>query len=346
MSPVTWNWAQSYRERQHCGRETKGASCLGARATAGAFRPAWWLPGRHAQTVYPALMRRPPQLQLTMEILELPDGDFLELAWGPPGQGLVVIGHGLGGNASSAYVRGVVAELARRGIGSVVMQSRGAGEHPNRHRRSYHAAAWDDLETVVAELAARHPHQPLAVVGFSLSGSMLLNWLAERGDAPLAHAVAVSVPFELDRCAEALERGFGRIYQQYLLRRLRVIAARKFADRDDSPIAVEHIRRIHRLREFDDLLTAPLHGFRDSTDYYHRASCRQRLGAIRQPVTILHAEDDPFVPSMTIPQGTELGPKVGLALQRHGGHVGFVSGTNPARPHYWLDTRIAELLAG
>nr|WP_255773129.1 hydrolase [Halorhodospira sp. 9622] len=306
-----------------------------------AFQPAWWLPGRHAQTVFPALLRSPPRIPLTSETFELPDGDFLELAWGPPGQGLAIIGHGLGGSSDSAYVRGLVAELARRGIGSVVLQSRGAGRRPNRHRRSYHAAAWDDLEAVVAGLVERRPGQPLAVVGFSLSGSMLLNWLAERGDCPVALAVAVSVPFELDRCADALEQGFARVYQAYLLRRLRAMAAAKFAARSDAPVPVERIRRIRRLREFDDLLTAPLHGFRDSADYYRRAGCRQRLGAIRQPTRILHAADDPFVPSETIPQADELGPGVSMELQRHGGHVGFVHGT---RPGYWLDGRIAGLI--
>ncbi|MFP4129919.1 MAG: hydrolase, partial [Halorhodospira sp.] len=307
-------------------------------------RPAWWLPGRHAQTAYPALLRRPPRPPLAPEILELPDGDFLELAWGPPGRGLAVIGHGLGGSAESAYIRGVVAELARRGIGSVVMHARGAGHHPNRHRRSYHAAAWDDLETLVAALSARDPQRPLAVVGFSLGGSMLLNWLAERGDTPVARAVAVSVPFELDACTTALERGLGRIYQAYLLRRLRELAARKFEARADSPVPAQRIRRIRRLRELDDLLTAPLHGFRDSADYYRQASCRQRLGAIRQPTTVVHAVDDPIVPAATLPAAGEVGSGVELALTERGGHVGFVAGAVPGRPRYWLDGCIADLL--
>ncbi len=317
-----------------------------ARTTAGGapFRAAWWLPGRHAQTVYPALLRRPAGPPLIPEILELPDGDFLELAWGPPGRGLAIIGHGLGGSADSAYVRGVVAELARRGIGSVVLHARGAGRYPNRHRRSYHAAAWDDLERVAATLAGRDPQRPLAAVGFSLSGSMLLNWLAERGDAPLARAVAISVPFELDACTTALEHGFGRVYQAYLLRRLRELAARKFEVRGDGPVPAERIRRIRRLRELDDLLTAPLHGFRDSADYYRQASCRQRLGAVRQPTTVIHAVDDPFVPAAAIPAAGEVGPGIELALTERGGHVGFVAGAVPGRPRYWLDSRIADLL--
>jgi len=184
------------------------------------FHPAWWLPDRHAQTVFPALFRRPPAPGLVRETLELPDGDFLELAWGPPGQGLAIIGHGLGGNDHSAYARGVVAKLAQRGIGSVILIARGGGS-TNRTRRGYHAAAWDDLDYVVETLRARDPARLLAVCGFSLSGSMLLSWLAERGDTPLAAAMAVSVPFELDASVAALEHGFARVYQRYLVRGLR-----------------------------------------------------------------------------------------------------------------------------
>ena len=310
-----------------------------------AFRPAWWLPGPHAQTIFPALLRRPPEVPLTPEALELPDGDALELMWGPPGGGLVVIGHGLGGNAGSPYVRGLVRALAARGLGSVVMVSRGAGAAPNRLRRSYHAAAWDDLEAVVEALAGRDPQRPLAVCGFSLSGSMLLNWLGERPDAPVHHAVAVSVPFDLAASATALEQGFARVYQAHLLRRLRRMTLRKFAARDDSPVPLARIRGIRGLREFDELLTAPLHGFRDSADYYRRASCRQRLGAIRRPTTIIHAADDPFVPAESIPAPEELGDGAALELAGSGGHVGFVSGHIPGRPCYWLEARIADVLA-
>ncbi|WP_018937066.1 hydrolase [Thioalkalivibrio sp. ALJ24] len=307
-----------------------------------AFRPAWWLPGRHAQTVFPALFRAPPPVRLEHERLELPDGDFLELAWGPPGRGLVLVGHGLGGDETSGYALGVVAALARRGIGSAVLISRGAGSHPNRLRRSYHAAAWDDLDHVVETLHRRDPARPMAVCGFSLSGSMLLSWLGERGDMPLATAVAVSVPFDLAASADALERGFARVYQWHLMRGLRRVTLRKFAARDDAPLPLAELRRMRRLREFDERITAPLHGFRDSADYYARASCRPRLGAIRQPTLILHAADDPFVPATSVPATRELGPGIGLELQARGGHVGFVAGDVPGRPRYWLDTRIAD----
>ncbi len=317
----------------------------GTRRQPESFRPAWWLPGRHAQTVFPALGRRPPQPLQGSETFELPDGDALELWWGPPGRGQVIIGHGLGGMAHSPYICGLVAALASHGIGSVVMQSRGAGEQPNRHRRSYHAAAWDDLDAVATALAERHPEKPLGVCGFSLNGSTLLSWLAQRGDAPLAQAVAVSVPFDLAASVGALERGFARAYQAYLLRHLRTRAIRKFAARSDSPVPIERIRRIRRLRAFDELLTAPLHGYRDSADYYRQASCRPRLRQIRQATTVIHAADDPFVPRPTVPQADELGPGVDLELHPHGGHVGFVTGAVPGRPAYWLDGRIARAFA-
>ncbi|BAU58071.2 hydrolase [Halorhodospira halochloris] len=310
--------------------------------TRGSFSPAWWLPGCHSQTMFPAVFRRAPQVKLIPEKLELPDGDFLDLMWGPPGKGLALIGHGLGGNERSGYVRGLIAALAERGIGSVVMIARGAGDTPNRSQRSYHAAAWDDLDAVIDTLHRRYPQQPLAACGFSLSGSILLNWLGQRPDKKLSQAVAVSVPFDLQMCAYALEQGIGVIYQQYLLRRLKPLAERKFKHSPQAPVTTQQIRNIRRLREFDDLITAPINGFADSTDYYRRASCRQRLKRIEQPTAIIHALDDPFVPEKAVPTEDELGPGISLELTQKGGHVGFVKGAMPGYHSYWLDQRIAD----
>ncbi|MBK1735485.1 alpha/beta hydrolase [Halorhodospira abdelmalekii] len=359
------------------------------------FSPAWWLPSSHLQTIFPAVCRRAPKIAFRRERLELPDGDFLDLMWGPAGRNpgasgpvtcgladsgpadsglvgnglvgnglasggsaptgsaggdLVVICHGLAGNESSGFIRGLVAELSRRGIGSVVMIARGASPEPNRHRRSYHAAAWDDLDTVIETLQRRYPHQRLAACGFSLSGSILLNWLGERQDAPLHHAVAVSVPFELAPCATALESGIGWIYQEHLLRKLRPLAIRKFAacpetGPEAAPVSCKRIAKIRSLREFDDLITAPINGFADSADYYRRASCRQRLAGITQPTTILHALDDPLVPESAIPSHNELGPGITLELTPNGGHTGFVCGSLPGHHRYWLDRRIADAVS-
>lgn len=307
------------------------------------FRPAHWLRNHHLQTLWPALVRRRPRVTLTRERLRLDDGDHLELAWGPDAGGpLVVILHGLGGSADSGYVRGLVRTLRTRELGAVVMQFRGAGGRPNSADRFYHAGEYRDLEETLATLRRRFPGRPLAVVGFSLGGSVLLNYLGALGDgAGIDAACAVSVPFELAACADALERGFARLYQWDLLRGLKRLVAAKFAGRADAPVELARIRRLRTLRGFDDAVTAPLHGFAGVDDYYRRCSCRQRLNGITTTTLIIQAGDDPFVPGTSLPAAEELAPAVTLELSRHGGHVGFVA---PGPRRYWLEGRIADFL--
>lgn len=304
------------------------------------FRPARWLRHRHAQTLWPALFRRHRALPWRAEPLELPDGDVLQLQHGPDRTGpIVLLLHGLGGSSASGYINGLGHSLACAGMQPVVMHYRGVGL-PNRLDRFYHAGAAEDVAAVVEDLRRRQPERPLAVVGFSLGASMLLNWLAWAGDAaPADAAVAVSVPFELGACADSLERGFGRIYQWDLVRGLKRLVARKYRGRAVPALIPQPLRRLSTLRQFDDAVTAPLHGFEGAADYYRRCSCRQRLHQIRIPTLILHAADDPFVPATAVPGPAELGPWVTLELSAGGGHVGFRD-----RDGYWLDRRVPQWL--
>lgn len=304
------------------------------------FRPAPWLANCHAQTLWPALLRRPSPLPWQASPLELPDGDVLELCYGPPAPGaLVLLLHGLGGSVESGYIGGLGRSLWHAGMQPVVMHYRGVGM-TNRCDRFYHAGAAEDVAAAVAHLRARWPTRRVAVVGFSLGASMLLNWLAWQGDQAEADAaVAVSVPFELGACADALEQGFRRLYQWDLVRGLKRLVRRKYAAHPAPPVEAGALRRIRTLRQFDDAVTAPLHGFADAADYYRRCSCRQRLSRITRPTLILHAADDPFVPLATVPAGDELPAAVSLELSRAGGHVGFVESRG-----YWLERRIPQWL--
>ena len=189
--------------------------------TTSRFKPAWWLPGPHLQTLWPNLLRH-PRIAVRRERLELPDGDFLDLDWSTGSSGpLVVILHGLEGSSRSPYAAGLLNALQRRGWRGVVMHARGCSGEPNRLPRGYHAGDTADLDYCVRELRRREPHTPLAVVGYSLGGSVLLNWLAETSvPRDIAAAVAVSVPFRLEDTAERLQRGFSRLYQRALLRSL------------------------------------------------------------------------------------------------------------------------------
>jgi predicted alpha/beta-fold hydrolase len=309
--------------------------------TASAFRPAWWLPGPHLQTIYPSLLRPRRHPVLKRERFELPDGDFVDLDWTQnDGRALVLVLHGLEGSLESHYTGGILEALVEAGCQAVLMYFRGCSGEPNRLARSYHSGDTADLRAVIAHLAGRIDPKPLAVIGYSLGGNVLLKALGEgAGMDAVRTAVAVSVPFELDRAAWRLQQGFSRFYQRYLLNKLRRSCRAKLPTHT-MPVNPERLDALDSFRKFDNEVTAPLHGFRDVDDYYGRSSSRQYLRAITTPTLILHAADDPFVPGDAIPADSELGPGVTLELSRFGGHVGFVSGGLPFRAHYWLETRI------
>lgn len=318
---------------------------LGSVAGTPKFRPAWWLYNRHLQTLWPTLARQVPKPGGVSEWFRLPDDDVLKLRWsGGNGEPIVLFLHGLEGSAESSYLRGMVRAAASRNWRTVVMHFRGCAGVPNHRDRGYHSGETTDLEAVVTALRERSPSVPLFVVGFSLGGNVLLKWLGERGsDAPINAACAVSVPFLLNRCADRMERGFSRLYQWWLVRSMRESLERKFAHRR-CPINYDHLTGTSSFREFDDAVTAPLHGFDGVDDYYQRASSRQYLKHIQRPTLIVQSRDDPFMTGDVIPNQDELSITTTLEVTRSGGHVGFISGAVPGRARYWLEERIPAFL--
>ncbi len=323
------------------------------------FQPAWWLPGPHLQTIVPSRLRRfrpPPRIRQRME---LPDGDFIDLDWcglehrsGP----LVIILHGLTGSSDSQYAWGLQAALLQRGWSSVVLNFRGCSGEVNRLPRAYHSGETGDLDCLVRWITTQHDFRsrPLAAVGYSLGGNVLLKWLGEQGQqVPVQCAVAVSVPYDLQACQRKLDDGAGRIYRDHLLGNL-LVAARSKREHYRRIAAEEHLQSllglgaledIRTLWEFDDRITAPLHAFDGAADYYQRASSRHYLRAIDAPTLLIHAVDDPLVEAGSIPQAQDLARGTVLELSQQGGHVGFVSGAVPGRPQYWLEQRIPGFLA-
>ena len=312
----------------------------------GNFTPAWWLPGPHLQTLWPALIRRPRPVRTIRERFELPDGDFVDLDRAGESGPIVVILHGLQGSSRSSYVRGLLGAFLQRGWRGVVMHFRGCSGEPNRLPRTYHSGETGDLGHVVRGLRERHPSTPVAAVGFSLGGNVLLKWLAEGGDtAEIAAAAVVSVPFRLAGAADRLDRGFSRVYRHYLTTDLHRAVRRKFRRRP-CPIDLAAMYREKTFRGFDDRVTAPLHGFRDAEHYYAAASCRQYLRGVARPTLIVHALDDPFMTRDVVPDSEELASSIRLEQSEAGGHVGFVEGGAPWTARYWLEDRIPRFLAG
>ncbi len=308
--------------------------------TARPFRPPWWLRNPHLQTLAASVLRPLPRIDLGRERLLLPDGDSLELDWTRfiPGAPFVIVLHGLEGSARSRYAAGILKALSGRGFNAVLMYFRGCGGVPNRYARGYHAGETEDLTHVVRTLRQRYPGQCFGAVGYSLGGNVLLKWLGETGaDNPLDAAVAVSVPFRLADAARRIDHGFSKIYQRYLLRKLEASIARKQLS-GDFPELGPRGRRFASLRDFDDAVTAPLHGFNGVDDYYARSSSIGFLNGIARPTLLIHALDDPFMYPETAPTPDELPPAVRLELSPQGGHVGFVSARGSER--YWLEARI------
>lgn len=314
------------------------------RVVRSAFRPHPLLRGPHAQTMF-GLLRRKPVVGLQLERLELPDGDFLDLAHFGSGSGpRVLLIHGLTGSFESKYLSGTAGELVARGMRGTMMQLRGAGPEPNRLPQQYHQGATGDVRRVVELLAQREPGGLLAAVGWSLGANLLLKYLGEQGGAtPLEAACAVSPPFDLEVCAEHLRTGFARIYQRALLDGLKAGWKRKAAT-IATPIPLEAVLAVTDLIGLDDVLVAPLHGFRDAHDYYQRCSCAQFLPAIARPTLILHAADDPLMVPSIIPRAEQLAPEVALELSPTGGHVGFVAANRVGGPVFWSESRIADFL--
>ncbi len=314
------------------------------------FKPAWWLPGPHLQTLVASFMPRNRNLDTRFERLELNDGDFLDLAWIGQGSGpRVLILHGLNGSVNSHYVKGILATIEKRGWRGVLMHFRGCSTENNRLAQSYHAGETGDLQTVISTLMLREENSPLYAVGYSLGANVLLKYLGERDknglENPLKAAVAVSTPFKLAQTAKHLSSGFRRIYQWHLVRGLCAAYRRKFTHMPTPPeIDVLKVKRLKTFWDFDNAITAPLHGFKSADDYYAKSSSAQYLSTIKTPTLIVHARNDPFTTLECLPKESEISTAICLDMPEKGGHVGFISGKYPWQPIFWLENRIMNYL--
>jgi predicted alpha/beta-fold hydrolase len=326
------------------------------RLEAPAFVPARGLRSGHAQTVFSSFAPRPGLAGVLRERVELPDGDFVDiLRWPAPAHARhVLVLHGLESSPDAGYVRSVGATLAARGSGVVALGFRTCSGVPNRLPRTYHAGDTADARYVLARLR-RRVHGPIDAVGFSLGGSVLLNLLAEEGEATVVRrAAVVSAPLDLEACVTAIDAGTGMLalYRERFLLRLRR-KARDKAARFPGLFDLDRALRARTLRAFDTAVTAPLHGFASAEDYYARASAAQRLHLVARPTLFLHAADDPLVPEDTLAAALRAasgpGPQGGAGalevhLTEHGGHVGFIAGS-VAAPRYWSDEVVARWLS-
>ena len=324
------------------------------------YSAPWWLPGGHAQTVYAVLAGPRPRVAYRRERWDTPDGDFIDLDWldAPPvaspfdsaqdghqpsleERPLVVLFHGLEGSSRSHYALALMAEVERRRWRGVVVHFRGCSGELNRLPRAYHSGDSAEVDWVLKRLRPRNPG--LFALGVSLGGNALLKWLGESGASARAvvdRAAAISAPVDLMAAGNALDRGFNLIYVRNFLSSMKRKSLAKLS-RYPGLFDAGRVRAARTLREFDDAVTAPLHGFRNTDDYWTRASAKPWLRRIEVPILMVNARNDPFLPGSALPAPHEAAPSVLLEQPSTGGHVGFVSGPFPGNLG-WLPARVLE----
>jgi predicted alpha/beta-fold hydrolase len=327
-------------------------------ASVGPFTSPAWLPGGHAQTIYPHLLPR-PALAYRRERVDTPDGDFWDFDWLDDASAdvptdtsadvstdtpLVVVFHGLEGSARSRYALHTMTRLRALGWRGVVPHFRGCSGTPNRRPRAYHSGDHEEIGAMLHALRARVGRAtPIHALGVSLGGSALLNWIGRAGANAqnlLTAAATVSTPLDLMASGIAIDRGFNAIYARHFLATLKPKAlalAQRFPDMLDA----RRIRRVYTMWEFDDAVTSPLHGFAGTRDYWTRASSKPWLREVALPTLVVNARNDPFVPGASLPNASETTRAVILEQPARGGHVGFMTGAIPGRDD-WMPRRVLD----
>lgn len=312
------------------------------------YRAPWWLAGSHAQTIWPTFVQR-PEVTYRRERVTTSDGDFWDLDWLQATEyavdaPLVVLFHGLEGNSGSQYARGLMAALADLGWRGVIPHFRGCSGELNITPRAYHSGDHEEVGAMLASIRSRvKVDTVIHAAGISLGGSALLNWLGRAGKAArqmLTSAAAVSTPLDLTAAGLDIDRGFNRIYAWHFLWTL-MPKSRELARRFPAKLDQNRVRHIYSMYAFDNAVTAPLHGFEGTLDYWKRGSSKPWLTKIDVPTLVLNAKNDPFVPGASLPSPSEVSQSVILEQPEHGGHAGFLVGPFPGRIT-WLPQRLLQ----
>ncbi|MBI4313792.1 MAG: hydrolase [Candidatus Omnitrophica bacterium] len=310
------------------------------------FVPGWWCANPHAQTLWGSLLRPVPSVVLHRERWETPDGDFLDLDHlaGEPGAPLVLLLHGLEGSSRSRQIAGFLAAARRKNWRGLAVNFRSCSGEINRLRRSYHGGETSDLDWVIQRVLSKNAPSKIFCVGGSLGGNVLLKYLGEQGDALPAQiraAAAISTPFDLEQSAYAIEKGFAKIYMARLVQSLKSKTRAKVKAHPQC-VDLRALARVRTMAEFDDLVTAPVNGFKSARDYWQDSSSKQYLSKIRRPALLINAKDDPFLPESALPVA-EIAANRYLKSEfpRQGGHLGFIGGSL-WKQQAWAEERAFE----
>jgi len=301
-----------------------------------------WLPGGHAQTLWPLLIK-PRPLPLRRERWATPDGDFIDVDHldGPAEAPLVVLFHGLEGSSHSHYAISTAHACRQRGWRLALPHFRGCSGELNRRPRAYHSGDSAEIDWILRRLLTAGGGRTLHAAGVSLGGNALLKWAGERGSEAgnvVSGVAAVCPPLDLAACGHHLANGFNRLYTKHFLATLKARSAARLA-LFPGLFDESRMRSARNLFQFDDAVTGPIHGFAGADDYWARSSAKPWLAGIEVPALVINPKNDPFLPAQHLPRPGEAGPQVRLEQPAAGGHVGFVSGSFPGNLD-WLPQRL------
>ncbi|MFA6037848.1 MAG: hydrolase [Legionellales bacterium] len=307
------------------------------------FHPCPWLANGHLQTWAGSILPRAKQ-NTRLEQLYLADGDFLELHWLDAAKldaPLLILLHGLEGSVNSSYIQGMLKIAREHQWRAVVPHLRGSGGRMNMLPEAYHAGKTEDFDIVLQYIRSLYPNVFCASVGFSLGANVLLKYLGEQSSQHYIHtAIGVSVPFDL----KASVMYMNKFYNKMFVRHLKKSTMEKIKNNMQMPVNALELAQIKTLYDFDDKITAPLHGFLNAEDYYQKSSCIHFLKNIQTPTLIIHAKDDPMIPKNVIPSKAQVSDKVILDIQEHGGHVGFIRCEKFNKIQCWVEERVLAYL--
>ena len=312
-----------------------------------AYRAPLWLPDGHTQSIYPALFRKIPLTHSHSERMELPDGDFLDVDWHMRSEALhekplLIVSHGLEGSSRRHYVTGLIRAMPE--VNALAWNYRSCSGDPNRNLRFYHSGATDDLDFVIQQAVARGV-KDIYLAGFSLGGNLSLKWLGENAKKAsqfVRKAVAFSVPLHLSSSSQQLTRRENRLYTHRFLQTLLEKVTEKSA-RYPMDITPSMLTSIRSLYDFDNVITGPLHGFKDAEEYYERNSSLYFLADIQVPTLIVNAKNDPFLSQECLPEQID-SDFVRIELPDSGGHCGFYP--RNYRGQTWAEQRAAAWFNG
>jgi len=320
------------------------------------YRAPWWLPNGHAQTIYASLLAPRPRVRYWRERWDTPDGDFIDVDRVRPQDSpdpaqpatapLVVLFHGLEGSSRSHYALALMSAVSRRSWQGAVIHFRGCSGEPNRLPRAYHSGDSAEADWILQRVAAKQAGAPVYAAGVSLGGNVLLKWLGEKGHAARAvvkRAAAISAPVDLMAAGDALGRGFNLLYAWHFLRTMKAKSLAKLA-RFPGMYDAARVRYARTLREFDDVVTAPVHGFAGVDDYWTRSSSKPWLRDIAVPTLMINARNDPFLPPGALPAPENVSPAVTLDFPEGGGHASFVHGRIPGSLD-WVPQRLLDFFS-